>query len=77
MGTFLLLLGDLPGISHSAGTHLVFPRLHFSKFPPSEYLSLSPSNELPGEPWSRSSTQQHTDSAVETRVLLPFNTIGL
>lgn len=77
MGAFLLLLlGDLPGISYSAGTHPVFPRLHFSKFPPSQYLSLSPSNELPGEPWSRSPTQQQTDSAAETCGFFPFNTIS-
>lgn len=47
----------------------VFPALHFSK---SQYLSLSPSNELSGEPRSRFLTQEQTDSAAETRVLLHF-----
>lgn len=71
MGAFLLLLGDLPGISRSAGTTPVLPSLHFSRFP-RHSICLSPSNELPGEPRSRFSTQEQTDSAADARVLLPF-----
>lgn len=76
MGAFLLLLGDLPGISCSARTTPVLPSLHFSRFPHHSICLSLPLMSSPGSLGHVSPRRSRLTLQQMHVCSFPFKTIG-